>query len=79
MPYGGNEPLAEKRGLVDMRELIKEKSASAHLFACDGAYFTAADILDELAADVRAHAQRKKDELEAMLDGRAEERERGGP
>lgn len=65
----GNEPLTDKRGLVDMRELIKENAATAHAFACDGAYFTAADILERLAADVRQHAEGKKAEMDRLVAG----------
>jgi DNA transposition AAA+ family ATPase len=41
---------------MDMRKHIKERADLAHTYACDGAYSRAAQILEELAATVRAHS-----------------------
>lgn len=43
---------------VDMRDRIKERAELAHFYAEDGAYYSAARVLGELADEVRAHAQK---------------------
>ena len=43
---------------VIMHERIKEQCDLAHFYAQDGAYHSAARVLTELAAEVRAHAER---------------------
>lgn len=51
---------------MDMREHIKEQSSLAHTYAEDGAYRSAARVLEKLAKEVSAHADRLYDELDAM-------------
>lgn len=49
-----------------MYERIKEQSDLAHFYAQDGAYHSAARVLTDLAAEVRAHAERN---TAAMAEG----------
>lgn len=44
---------------MDMRERIKEQTSLAQAYADDGAYFSAARVLRELASEVKAHADRR--------------------
>jgi hypothetical protein len=54
---------------VHMPTLITEQAAFARVNAEDGAYFSAALILEKLAADIRAHAEWRKAELEKLVNG----------
>lgn len=65
----GPEPDPVPGTLVDMRELITERAAFARTLAEDGAYFDAASVLQRLAIDIRVHAETKKLELEALIEG----------
>lgn len=53
---------------IDMREHIKTRSALALNFAEDGAYFSAARILQELTDDIKAHAEYRNEMLEKMIN-----------
>jgi len=60
---------------MDMRNHIKERSELAHTYACDGAYVRAAEILEELAATIRRHAnglerqsRNRHDRIKAQAD-----------
>lgn len=43
---------------VDMRDRIKEQCELAHFYAEDGAYYSAARVLRDLAEEVGQHAQK---------------------
>lgn len=46
-----------ERGVsMDMRERIREQTGLAQTYADDGAYHTAARVLEQLADEVKAHA-----------------------
>lgn len=42
--------------MADMRERIREQTKLAQTYADDGAYHTAARVLETLADEVKAHA-----------------------
>ncbi len=54
---------------MDMRDVIKERSELAHSYACDGAYFRAAQILTELAGAVQQHADRNRAIMDELVQG----------
>ena len=57
-------------GLVDMRELIKDQTSLALVYAEDGAYNSAGRVLRRLADDIEAHARRRAAEMEALCKPR---------
>lgn len=61
-----NEPLIDEPR-VDMREVIKDQSGLALFYAEDGAYHSAARILQELADRVKAHAQANTERMAKAL------------
>lgn len=48
---------------MDMRVRVREQSELASVYAEDGAYHSAARVLSDLAAEVKAHADRIDGEL----------------
>lgn len=56
-----------KPATTDMRDYLKEQTALAHSFACDGAYHSAAKILEELALSIKAHAVASDKRLNEMM------------
>lgn len=53
---------------MDMRDHIKERSELAHTYACDGAYLSAARVLQDLATTIKAHADRVNASIDAVAD-----------
>jgi len=62
--------------VTDMRELIREKTDLAVTYAEDGAYISAARTLEDLAKQVRAHADRVYAELDVMAQKKRKRRAR---
>lgn len=53
--------------MTDMRERIREQTALAQTYADDGAYHSAAAVLERLAVEIKAHAQRVSLEMDKAL------------
>lgn len=57
---------------MDMRAYIKERSELAHTYACDGAYYSAARVLEELTKTVQQHADTVDEALNAAVRAKRE-------
>lgn len=56
--------------MADMREVIREKTGLAQIYADDGAYHSAARVLNDLAVEVKAHAEHATREIEKLMKQR---------